>query len=337
VSLRPDLQLVSCIIDEPSIIPFFIGLRQDPLPTLQNEEAKALFGGQQLYKFEPHINQDPEIYRADQIKTWKFLAKDMGKLVNWRFGRNSVSSYATTTVLTTVPGPIPDKTYGSMISLDNLYLRAIKGEATDEEMPWRQDLDTQSMLLRAQFHLASAVLHELTHAVGYATMQRTVKEYQTWVPRPAGPFFRDQRITELGFALTQFIFGGIPVPNGLAKELWCHYGLHMREFPGPFNMKPRGDKVFEYKAPEDVGVKEEWHYAVTMAYVQKMFTTKFWDHDLRQGDPNSLLRYQRTDYRAWINKSPPKDAAGTSGSQSWSHSIVGFLRDYCARLFNVSR
>ena len=293
--LLPAVKLASCLLDEPCVLPFFAGLKRSRRE-LHNPEAERLFK-QKLYHFTPYADQNSDDYAAVRIETWRWLA-ELAEYVTWEF-----DSYDNIYARTLRSHVVSEKSgglqkYASRIIVNDMYLEAVKGVQQQPVAPHSERMDRQSMLLRTHFHLAICLIHELTHAVHNAIIPRTYDELNKQIPRAAETFFQNDRYTETGWALTQFVLGGIPAPNGPPLDLRFHYGTHMIDFPGAMDRtEMKFNTLFQFQTPFQARQAQKWWYAVEMSYMKKFFTKEFWERDLRN-DPNATLRYQKTDFRA---------------------------------------
>lgn len=116
-----------------------------------------------------------------------------------------------------------------------------------------------SQLLRLQLYMALTISHELAHAIGYAVSMETYE-----------PFFADQRLSELGRAWENEVFGGMAemifetdARNPLAFAKWPTYNDKPEPQLGVLDM--RGPKRYT-----------TWYF-VSMKWITDIQQQGFWD------------------------------------------------------------
>ena len=121
-----------------------------------------------------------------------------------------------------------------------------------------------SQLLRLQFSVAITFAHELVHAVNHAVSMETYE-----------PFFEDDRISELGLAWEQTIFGGRVVALG---DIDARNPLGLIKWPMAWP-EERSDIRLERGLPK----KTSTVYFVPMTYIANIQQQAFW-LNMRDGD-----------------------------------------------------
>lgn len=160
--------------------------------------------------------------------------------------------------------------------------------------------------LRTRMHMAMIVCHEFTHALHNATWEREDDEWaptlSTTTPLPPEPFFRDDRISELGWAFQQYAFGGLLRPIGYfqpdSADAAFPYGFFLEHFPGAVKKEDEHMRKFQQATPFQLGVTTILRHGVHMSYVQKQFTKEFWNKTVLLS--GSHLRVQDHDKVAFV-------------------------------------
>lgn len=291
--LEPVLRLASCYLNESSVLPFFSGLlERGNDSTWRPLEGKAIEDKwkRKVWMFDALHGKDAATVTRLQTDTWKRLAA-MRACVRWRF-HELAGPYAITVFTNSAPDLAGPKTKASVIKVNRNYLRVLKGQTKSTEYVKTGNFDQGAALLRTRMHMAMIVCHEFTHALLNATWAREDNE---WAPTPSTtttplpplpplppePFFRDDRISELGWAFQQYAFGGLLRPIGNfhpnSADATFPYGFFLEHFPGAIKKDDEYMRKFQRATPSQWGVTTRLRHGVHMNYVQKQFTKKFWN------------------------------------------------------------
>lgn len=115
-------------------------------------------------------------------------------------------------------------------------------------------------------------------------------------PLPPEPFYKTQRVAEIGFALESVLIDGKMIPIGVMDSkiqpnllVSPVYGLCISRFPGCWQPGPAYPEECMGEAAQ-FGRQFETMYAVRMDWVHNFFTKKFWHktvplHGLRAYHP----------------------------------------------------
>ncbi|KAF1351382.1 hypothetical protein BDV97DRAFT_369023 [Delphinella strobiligena] len=198
------------------------------------------------------------------------------------------------------------KTKASVIKVNRNYLKVLKGQIKSTEYVKAENFDQAAALLRTRMHMAMIVCHEFTHALHNATWEREDDEWaptlSTTTPLPPEPFFRDDRISELGWAFQQYAFGGLLRPIGYfqpdSADAAFPYGFFLEHFPGAVKKEDEHMRKFQQATPFQLGVTTILRHGVHMSYVQKQFTKEFWNKTVLLS--GSHLRVQDHDKVAFV-------------------------------------
>lgn len=134
--------------------------------------------------------------------------------------------------------------------------------------------DDRSSLLRLQFIFAITMVHELTHAWGFAVGRDKDLKFE--------PYRDNDCVSELGYALEATIFGEMVV-QGLSGNPCIQYepfgfrSSRFAEYGADF-------KASAYKCSHlEYGLTHYTEYGVPMSFVQRFFTDEFWQDVRRYG------------------------------------------------------
>lgn len=155
--------------------------------------------------------------------------------------------------------------------------------------------DRQAHFHRMHFFLASVLVHEISHALFYATKEWRPSAIVTVFPPE--PLYRDSYIPELGYATEQVLFDGVMSCNtkdyrdqDQAAYLSAPYGIQLVRFPGGIDVSgaysPMG-------SPAQYGRTSAVYYAVPMMYMHQFFTEDFWQKKVKASGIQAFkpLRY----------------------------------------------
>ncbi|KAG2170973.1 hypothetical protein JADG_010712 [Aureobasidium aubasidani] len=157
---------------------------------------------------------------------------------------------------------------------------------------WKPGTDAKSAYLRTQLLFAITAVHEVLDAiwrVNNAKYSDTDPTITSAYKQPFEPFWRDQRMNELGNAWEGQVFGGTFWPIGTPESAAVPYGLFSLPFPGLTRVPP-DDTVMERGEPEEWGVNWSTMYPVEMEFVRSLFTHEKWREVQRYG----IRRLRRT-------------------------------------------
>lgn len=148
-------------------------------------------------------------------------------------------------------------------------MQVLKGQINVTHFVKAEDFDVEAGRLRTMTAFVHALLHELCHAIYKATTPISMHGSE--------PFYRDDRMAELGWAFTQVVFGGGIYPLGRnPRHTACPYGSGVARWPegisyGSGRMRASAARYGETYARRSI-VKMQW--------LQKFFTRRFWDVDV---------------------------------------------------------
>lgn len=199
------------------------------------------------------------------------------------------------------------------------YLAILTGEISPSDLSFAlpdHDIDGESALLRTKLHLAMNILHEFTHAFWGATstMWTPPDPHNDYLPQwPNGyasqrnePYFRDQRTNELGYCFIVHVFSNILEPLGPSTPA-APYGMLSHRWPDMFDTNNSSIPLMSAKK---WGTLWSVSCAVDMAWIQSIFTQKFWNHDveklgmLKALDVPRELGFRRVLHRYFPGESP---------------------------------
>lgn len=163
------------------------------------------------------------------------------------------------------------------------------------------ELDQYAADLRTRFYMAMIMLHEIGHAFHNAfNPTGHIQKHE--------PFMNDDRVAELGYALTKHLFGNvIQIAGANPEHLGVPFGLYFFDWPNSDN---RGDRKRERYSLAKAGVHTHTYYVLPMSYILKVLHPQFWtDEVMRYGTIASLrlpkllgVRYQYGDYKLWLDE-----------------------------------
>lgn len=168
--------------------------------------------------------------------------------------------------------------------MDMSFLNVLKGVIRVEHFPKGDKADPFAANLRTVFLLASNLMHELCHAVGMSCLDFVERSKQE-------PFFRDQRIAELGHAWETAVFGYSPHPSGANSVLSPHihtcsapYGLFGFNFPGA----RAGKEYMAALATSTYWGQKTYEFPFKTAEICKFFTRQFWDGEVKRNGIHAM-------------------------------------------------
>lgn len=163
------------------------------------------------------------------------------------------------------------------------------------------ELDQCAADLRTRFYMAMIMVHEIGHAFHNAfNPTQHIQKHE--------PFLNDDRVAELGYALTKHLFGNvIQIVGSNPEHLGVPFGFYFFDWPNSDN---RGDRKKERCSLAKAGVHTHTYYVLPMSYILKVLDPKFWaDEVVRYGTIASLrlpkllgVRYQYDDYKLWLDE-----------------------------------
>ncbi|TIA32572.1 hypothetical protein D6C79_09177 [Aureobasidium pullulans] len=289
--LVPSLMLASRILDEPHILPYIKGFLTKPL-TRVNDAATEKEAGQPLYTF-----QSENLNAWHSEETWRTL-KSMKQNIIFRFLPFHKDDVDDDTMGVTNDAPedstIVPGACKAIITFNKELLDVLqhKLKASNISRRWKPGTDAKSAYLRTQLLFAITAVHEVLHAiwrVNNAKYSSTDPTITSAYKQPFEPFWRDQRMNELGNAWEGQVFGGTFWPIGTPKSAAVPYGLFSLPFPGLTRVPP-DDTVIERGEPEEWGVNWSTMYPVEMEFVRSLFTHEKWREVQRYG----IRRLRRT-------------------------------------------
>ena len=165
-------------------------------------------------------------------------------------------------------------------------------------------------LLRTRLLLAVTLVHEVCHALYFATREDNKKKDRFEY------FYRDYRLPETGSTLESLLLGGEWEIHGQSQPIAAPYGLSISRWPGAEKgsvlrrakkasakglAKPRvprktqpvapnreAKKInhtvrLEIQGPIEAGVHYNTFYLIPMSYVHQFFTDRFWEKGAMTG------------------------------------------------------
>lgn len=166
------------------------------------------------------------------------------------------------------------------------------------------ELDQHAADLRTRFYMAMIMVHEIAHAFNdIFNPTHHIQKHE--------PFMNDNRVAELGYAMTKHIFGnGVNITGGNPEHLGVPFGFYFFNWP---DSDSRGDKRRERHSLAKAGVHTHAYYVLPMSYVLKVLHPRFWtDEVIRYGTIASLrlpkvlgVRYQYDNYKLWLDEEAP--------------------------------
>lgn len=246
-AITPALELASCMLSEPTVLTFLTGLIEE-VRILDRPDVIAEYNDDwlnftkvdRLFHFGAQLGPYDA---ATLLRTWRNLWI-MRRFVQWTFTHGFEGDGET--YQANGSGFTKDKTSNNAISIQDDFLAGIRyvSKLKERGYPvkakinefWHLRTGTSfnqpSADMRRQFFLAVTILHELAHAVWNSVHER-FPDVETSTDIGHEPFYGDQHIAELGFALEQAIFGGKIDPNGPPdRHAPCPYGLQISDYPG---------------------------------------------------------------------------------------------------------
>lgn len=206
----------------------------------------------------------------------------------------------------------------------------LRGDIRHDQFVKAQSFDIEAARLRTHFFLATTFVHEFAHMVWHAcpalkpegvTLHKYLRE----------PFQGDQRIAELGHALTVNIFGNDMNPMGLnTTSKWVDYQdpskgvvqaasasvpYGMAAFPWPGSVEPPPGVPTLFSAAF-WGAKDHYMFGILMSDIHRYFTNSFWQRTVAQyGDralnlPRTIGIKTSTPAGAYLPHEPPGTCLG---------------------------
>lgn len=120
--------------------------------------------------------------------------------------------------------PAFSQTHATCIYTNKGFLDVLRNDVTVQQFPKASTFSIPAGFTRTMVFFAHTLLHELCHSVWKSSAALT-PDRNTAPPHTSEPFYRDQRIAELGWAFQQAVFHGAVRPNGYnpltpARPLW---------------------------------------------------------------------------------------------------------------------
>ncbi|OCL02821.1 hypothetical protein AOQ84DRAFT_392685 [Glonium stellatum] len=293
--LNPVLRLATKFLQQPQLMPFWYALFNPSCCRKIRNSSVHQFYDRYMYR----IDLFQKGITVSQSRIALRLLQQMEACISIRFA--PINTYGTTEPCTSRPGlPNFPSTHGSTILLDQSYLDILREYQILKTIPnfTQSTLDdpthpspTTASILRTRFHLAKTILHELCHAVKWATLapQPTGLFSDSLIPSPTilrlpsqpkpgrrphrlvpplEPFFAHQRVAELGCAWEQLTFHGLIHP--LCSLPSARWGLTLEKWPNTWSTHGKPER--------GTRARRAWStkYAVSMAWVASLWREDFW-------------------------------------------------------------
>ncbi|KAI5272398.1 hypothetical protein E4T47_04329 [Aureobasidium subglaciale] len=156
---------------------------------------------------------------------------------------------------------------------------------------YNPDASDQSASLRTQLHLATVLVHELTHA----WFENVTSEHgQIYV------FRNDDRIGEEGYAVETAINNGA-ILDELAANVSVYtmpFGMSAKRWPG---IHKDGSGITKATASK-YGLKFNTEYVVPMTYVLQFFQSSFWDQRIIRFGSGALNNFKSVGVRMTVDE-----------------------------------
>ncbi|KAI9747458.1 MAG: hypothetical protein M4579_007461 [Chaenotheca gracillima] len=243
-----------------------------------------------------HLTREEAVATMDALGLYR-------NLIQWSFGDlTALRAYGITNRAMRAAHPLGGN--GSNVQLNHLFLDALDTTGLHVfRVPSGAILPrtefgprTPSQLLRISFKLANTICHELAHAVWKGRcpfVSNLVGGPQSHPLQPPPilqgefePYFEDDRLSELGHAWEQTIFGGRVCP--FLNDLSCRWGFWFERWPeGANSLYAANPRLGSFsRGPPDRENSTYW--LIPMTYVRALFSNKFWDEDLPRHGSNGL-------------------------------------------------
>ncbi|KAI4724452.1 hypothetical protein E4T49_07813 [Aureobasidium sp. EXF-10728] len=319
--LIPSLKLAGRLLDEPQILQYVKGFLKKPLPQI-NDQNLINKTGQFLYTFNTEPLRD---WTSEGVWHTLWMLKDC---ISFEFSPQLPYGCTGMTQFGNTGSMIVMGADSAKVTLSSQFLDVFRGKlkASKYSVSWNPGSHDESAVLRAQFVLATILVHEVMHSLWITSnptyMQHYAAPKQPEWQHPQEPYFRDGRINELGACWENLVFGGNVQMLGTPYSTIMPYGLTTVPFPGIWEWYPSA--VSRSEDPTKWGTKWETRYLIEMKHIRKMFTNEMWDEVQRYGIKR-LRRKRKLGYRTRLDldKFPglaPGEAA--PGVPSSPHSSV---------------
>jgi pimeloyl-ACP methyl ester carboxylesterase len=224
--------------------------------------------GRELYTF----GSGPKLRRAGLVRTFRELTRLQHCttfIIGHAGGAKQAAAWAIARPDTSRTGLRPH-TVASKVFIRGAFLLALR-ENPLHGFPKAASFDADASTHRMLTLLAHALIHELCHVAWKASATRRLQDKM--VPEP---FYRNERLAEVGWAFSQAVFGGGLAQLGRnAPQPSCPYGLGMVRWPGGL----KGERIL---AKERATAKRWGETYITkgvvhMRWCHKFFTRAFWE------------------------------------------------------------
>ncbi|KAF1347055.1 hypothetical protein BDV97DRAFT_423662 [Delphinella strobiligena] len=286
--ISPALRLASSFLCEPSVLGFYQAIIRAP-QRLHDSDAEALLK-RKVYCIgtSPMLRQSLPVVAQIMVR--------MQHHVKWHFGNGNLTGTAwmVTNYDLNKDGLHPNRrSMSSDVHIRPEFLEVFRQKIHVSQFAKAENFDNAAAYCRTANFFAHGLLHELYHALHSAavpTMDHpTIPGAKAIVPEP---FYRDDRLAELGWAFQQVVFGG-----GIAPLGWnpitpaAPYGMSALRWPGgigePTIGEPRASPARWNETYITEGILDvEWH--------RKFFTRKFWEVDAARDTSGQVLKIDWT-------------------------------------------
>lgn len=164
------------------------------------------------------------------------------------------------------------------------------GHAMEDRVEQISFVEPVARGLRLHLMLADGLIHEICHALFMANNQHKPNITSRWVPHSQNsvlqplrdePYYRDDRVAELGHAFESVFFSGVLWPIGNLSSTIRHETLYAAPFGAAIYRWPG---LFASPLAPERGTAAEFGrissvlYPVTMKFMHQFSTKSFWDN-----------------------------------------------------------
>ena len=297
--LHPALRLASLFLTQLECLPFYLALIARPYDHLPELEKK-LQGPCYRFTLGP---QPPRLRHLENLRMFLQVAVPM---IDIKFSRDCPATAWAVCYRRFEPhGLAQFQGTSSSIAVNPSFVQFLDPRLNADA--------TTSQRLRLSLMFANTLAHEIAHALRNARMAPPPLNTTVQPPRPMQdyePFFEDQRRAEVGHAWETVVVGG-KLTDVTYGENSVEYGLFLEKWPDvddyfirlPINEPPlisfQGRGLVVPPRTHIVPVRrrkaKKWTslYGVPMAFIQQLFTKRFWEERIPK-EGLQALRFKKT-------------------------------------------